>query len=332
VLLGGLSGPLPGIAADGFAWGYASTTVTVSRAVTTAKLTPSTNPVRAGSPVTLTVAIPFVTGFPPTGTVTFFDGLVQIGLSSISPTGTATLGLFAGAGTHSIVAQYSGDSNYLGCTSPVVSVVVNPKITTAISLTAPPSPLFAAATVNLLTKVSFPALDASSKDPTGLVILFDGPTQIGSTVVGVGGIVSLTATFAAGVHSITATYAGDVDYLGSTSAALALTVNPKLIPTITGATSPNPAPAGQTVAIGATVSFPAGSPAPAGTVTFKVGAFPIGSVPISSVVSATSVGSVLKLKPNTAGVYTLTATYNGDSAYNSVTSAPFRLTVSPITF
>jgi hypothetical protein len=67
-----------------------------------------------------------VTGGTPTGTVTFKNG----------PTALATVTLSAGkatytttgipVGTHSITADYNGDSNYATNDSPILSQVVNP--------------------------------------------------------------------------------------------------------------------------------------------------------------------------------------------------------------
>jgi len=64
----------------------------------------------------------------PTGTVTFLDGSTAIGSSALNGSGVATFN-YSGlsVGTHSITSKYSGDSNYNGSTSAVLSQVLGRK-------------------------------------------------------------------------------------------------------------------------------------------------------------------------------------------------------------
>jgi hypothetical protein len=308
---------------DGFvSLAFADLTVVVNKAVTSTSLTAYPNPVRAGSGLTLTAQVPFVAGFPPTGTVTFFEGSTQISSQSISSTGLAFAFLGLATGTHSITARYSGDSNYVGSTSPAVSLIVNPKIVPSFSFTATPSPFYAGVLETLTLAIS-----AVGATPYGSVDFFEGSTKLGTTAVGAGNIATLEVTFAAGTHSLTAQYSGNPDVLPGGPAVLSLLVNPKLTATIAVTVSPNPVHAGDDVAITVTVSFPPGSLKPAGTVTFKAGSTAIATAPIDTVFSATSVGVVVKVRSGAAGTYSLSATYNGDLAYNPVTSPHLTLTV-----
>jgi hypothetical protein len=102
------------------------------KASTTTSLTASPIQVTLGSPLTLSVSVQGGGGSP-TGTVTFLDGtqsissLIALNVNSAASFITTSLG----AGTHSITAQYSGDSNYSASTSPPVTVSVtgvSPKI------------------------------------------------------------------------------------------------------------------------------------------------------------------------------------------------------------
>jgi hypothetical protein len=80
-------------------------------------LSSSQNPSSAGQPVTFTTT---VTGFAPTGTVTFFDGATAIGTRTLTG-GTATLTTSSlTVGSHSIRAEYSGDTNNAPSTSAVL--------------------------------------------------------------------------------------------------------------------------------------------------------------------------------------------------------------------
>jgi hypothetical protein len=102
-------------------------TQTVNKATTTDTLTVSPSPATVGQPVTLTAVLAAVApgGGTPGGVVTFRDGTTTLGMVRMSG-GVATLQTTAlAAGTHSLVAIWYGDSNYIGSTSPVVSETVN---------------------------------------------------------------------------------------------------------------------------------------------------------------------------------------------------------------
>ena len=72
----------------------------------------------------------------PTGTVTFRDGPADLGTGTLNASGQATF-ITSGmaAGTHSITAQYNGDSNFNGSTSPALNQVVRPTTVTIPSAT-----------------------------------------------------------------------------------------------------------------------------------------------------------------------------------------------------
>jgi hypothetical protein len=62
----------------------------------------------------------------PTGTVTFMDGTNVLGIAAVLPGGQAVLNISNLApGQHQIVASYSGDGNFSGSTSSVISVTVS---------------------------------------------------------------------------------------------------------------------------------------------------------------------------------------------------------------
>jgi hypothetical protein len=75
-----------------------------------------------------------VTGFTPTGEVTFTSGATTLGTATLV-NGTATLSdSFAAAGTYSVIASYAGDAENQPSTSNAVSIVVAaPDFTVAIS-------------------------------------------------------------------------------------------------------------------------------------------------------------------------------------------------------
>ena len=107
----------------------ASTTVTinVAQAGTTTALSSSMNPTVYGQAVTFTAtvasAVPLVG--PPTGSVTFFAGATTLGSAPLSG-GVASLAVTSlTVGSDSITAVYSGDPNFAGSPSTVLSQTVD---------------------------------------------------------------------------------------------------------------------------------------------------------------------------------------------------------------
>ncbi len=96
------------------------------KAATTTAVTSSLNPSTAGASVTFSATVTSATAGTITGTATFFDGATQLGTPVTISGGMAayTTSTLTQA-THSITAQYSGDTNYAASTSPPVSQVVN---------------------------------------------------------------------------------------------------------------------------------------------------------------------------------------------------------------
>jgi len=90
--------------------------------------TSSLNPSKVGQSVTLTTTVRqgvLGTGVP-TGTITFMDGSTSLGTAQLSG-GVATLTTAAlGAGTHQIVAAYSGDANFNPNDAAPLAQAVNP--------------------------------------------------------------------------------------------------------------------------------------------------------------------------------------------------------------
>ena len=119
---------------------------TVNKTTTTVTVTAAPNPADAGVPGTLQATVGAPTGVCPsqiqcpTGTVTFFDGGSNLGISSVDGNGSAfVFTTFAPAGSsHAITAQYSGDSNFLGSTSSTLTLVA--KNYTSPFLSSSPNP------------------------------------------------------------------------------------------------------------------------------------------------------------------------------------------------
>jgi YVTN family beta-propeller protein len=110
---------------------------------TTTDLSADNNPAAVGQAVTFTAGVSSTTAGAITGTVTFLDGATSLGSGTLVA-GAATLTTSALAlGSHSITAVYSGDANFGGSTSTVVTEVIatNNPVPVATSL----APTFATA-------------------------------------------------------------------------------------------------------------------------------------------------------------------------------------------
>ncbi len=177
--------------------------------------------------------------------------------------GVATLATSSLAGgTHSITAQYGGDSNYNAAVSTPVSQVVNLASST-VTLASSPNPSTFGASVTLTATVTPGA--------TGTVTFHDGTTSLGTGTISSGVATLTTSSLAVGTHSITAQYGGDTNYNGAVSTAVSQVVN-KASSTVTLASSPNPSTFGASVTLTATVTSGA-----TGTVTFDDGATSLGT-------------------------------------------------------
>jgi hypothetical protein len=130
----------------------------VTKATTTTTLKSSANPSDAGQSVTLTATVTAPTGGTPTGSVTFNDGSTALGSAVTLASGTATLAITTlTAATHSITGVYSGDANYNGSTSAVLSQVVDAPFSvkaTALSPSATISPGGSATSTITLTSAN----------------------------------------------------------------------------------------------------------------------------------------------------------------------------------
>ncbi|MDX3240124.1 Ig-like domain repeat protein, partial [Streptomyces sp. ME03-5709C] len=193
--------------------------VSVVPATSTTVLAVSPNPSVCGQPLTLTATVTVVppgTGVP-SGSVTFFDGNTPLGTAMVvGNTATLLLPGGLGAGTHSLVAVYSGNSCVASSAGSALATVGKAGSTTV--LTTTPNPSLSGQTVTMTATVSAAAPGGGT--PTGTVTFFDGLTPIGTAPV-VGGVATLTkSNFSVGVHTLTASYSGSTCNNPSTSAAV----------------------------------------------------------------------------------------------------------------
>jgi hypothetical protein len=93
---------------------------------TSATLSASANQIVAGANVTFTARVAPQSGSgTPTGTINFFDAQTMLGSATLNAGSAQFTTTTLAAGTHSITATYSGDSNYSASTSSATTVTVS---------------------------------------------------------------------------------------------------------------------------------------------------------------------------------------------------------------
>src|SRR5262249_5363096 len=152
--------------------------------------------------------------------------------------------------------------------------------------------------------------------PTGTVTFLDGNTVLGTAQLNAAGQAMLTVSLGVGNHQLTAVDGGTAAFADSTSAAVAMPVNPAAT-AVTLAPSVNPAVTGQAVTFTATVGVLApGAGTPTGTVTFKDGPGVLGTFAVGADGTARVTTSFA-----TAGDHAITASYSGDANFGASSQA-----------
>ncbi len=294
----------------------------VNQATTTTSVSTSGSPSTYGRSVTLMATVSPADGG---GTVAF-----AVGGTTITGCGSQTLTLgppnavgpssaaascttsSLPAGTDTITATYTGDTDYSGSSGTLAGGQVVNQVPTSTSVAAIPNPSTYGQSVTMTATVS-------GSDGGGTVAFDAGGTTIAGcgakALAGSGGTDTATCTTSSlplGTATITATYSGDTDYGGS-SATLAGGQVVKQAPTSTSVTSSaDPSTYGEAVTYTATVSPTDGG----GTVAFDAGGTTLTGCGAKALAgsggtdTATCTTSSLPL-----GAATITATYTGDTDY-----------------
>jgi hypothetical protein len=262
-------------------------------------------------------------GVAPTGTVTFMNGSDTIGTAnmvgtaataSMLATGTATLTVNnLPAGSNTISAAFSGDSNYAGSVSPPVQlqILLNP---TTLGF----SPANSTVTVNQPLQFAVTPSPVSGLPlPTGTVQVYYNQTggSVSSTLVnGVASITIPANTLTLGTYSLYVSYGGDKVY---GSATTGYNVNVKSSGTVSPIVTIAPQSSITTFPVIVTVAIagPNGDPVPTGSVTLSnPTAYFSYSQPLTSGSATFVLNGGLAYGPNT-----LTASYLGDNTYTAGT-------------
>lgn len=287
---------------------------TISLAPPTIDLTSTTNPAATNESIVIdvTVAPPYVGAATPTGSVTFYNGVTQIGTGTLDLNGAATITIPPlSSGTYPITVQYAGDTNYQAETSSALSLSVEKATVTTLAPVGGPitygqSETFTATVV---------PLNADLATPSGTVTFYDGTTALGTGTLNLSGTATFTTgALAAGSHTIKAVYGSDSIFAMSTSATGTLVVNQSGTSTALAMSAASPS-FGQSVTLTATVAPVApGAGTPTGTVSYYDGASLLGTGTLSSGVAT------LTMSDLSVASHSITAAYNGDPNFQASTS------------
>jgi hypothetical protein len=283
--------------------------LTINQASVGLAVSSGTNPSTWGQSVTLTATLTPQFGGQPSGTVTFTDGTTVLG--SVAPNNNlATLNANTlAAGTHSIKASYSGDTNFQATTSPAISQKVT-MVTTKTVVISSNNPQLVSQPITFTATVTSQYGGAA----TGSIVFKAAGVTL-NTVALSGNQASLTTSFStAGARSITAQYGGDTNNIKSTSAALSQSVDTIIPTTTTLSSSLNPAFVGQAVTLTATVTSGDGTPPDGELITFAKGATNLGTAQLKGGSASLTLSTLI------AGTNTITASYPGDTTFKTSTS------------
>jgi hypothetical protein len=282
-----------------FAPQNATTSFTVAKVASSMTAAVGSNPIAYGTGETLSFSgLPG----PATGSVTFTSGGTTLcTVTDVTASSSCTASSTQPVGSYPVTATYSGDGNYNGTTASTSYVVAKAGITLAASVASDP--------IDYGTAESLSYSGVPSGGTGSVTFTSGGTTLCTVTDVTVATSCSAPSTLAVGSYPVTATYSGDSHY-NSATASTSFVVR-KASPTLTAAASPS------SVSYGTADSLTYGGlPSGAtGSVTFTSGGTTLCTV--TDVTAATSCNTSATLA---LGSYPVTATYSGDSHYNTATA------------
>lgn len=180
---------------------------------------------KLGETVTVTVNVN-ANGSTATGTVQILDGSSPVGSALTLVNGSASLAISTfTAGTHSLSATYSGDSNHAAGTSSAISQVV--RNTVIVALAIDPLTLAFADTTRVTATVT-----SVGGTPKGDIVIEEELADHSDLVLGTCALVSGQCTYAlstlsVGTHTIYIEYGGATGYSSGASSKVVVTVTPR---------------------------------------------------------------------------------------------------------
>ena len=310
---------------------------------------PATAP--ASTSTTLTTVVSG-TGGTPTGTVTFAvtpnaiadcngtaSNVVTLAMTDASSATATCVTQTLLAPSESVVANYSGDTTYTGGASSTANIAVGSPTTLALissgttstagqsvtfTATLGPSPFTPAPSGT----ITFTVLNGSGAPVAGAC----PSTTVSATVLAAS---CTTSTLPVGSYTVSASYTGDTTYAtaSSTPASAALTVS-KATPTLTLTPPTNPSNVGQSISFSANLGPTPFAIAPSGAITFTVTNTGTNTAVAGACSSTTVNAGTLTASCSTstlaAGIYSISASYSGDTNYAGADSTTATQTVNKL--
>ena len=321
-----------------------SGSVTVSQATPSVKVTANPASPALNQSVQYTVDITFPSplnaSLVPGGTVTFSDNGTTInGCSGMSLVVSTPANVYTTAttctepsltgGSHSIVASYTGDTNY-SAAQYSLPLSIGTQSTTS-TITASPTSSTVNGSVTFTASVKGGTATAVTGTATGVA---DGTTTLGqcqlaasqggtwNSTTGIASCTFTSSALALGSHTIAINYSGDSNYASSTGSLNGNGSSFSVSAATTSlalSSSPNPSTVNTPVAFTATLTYPSGSVPLSGTVTFTDNGTTIPCSPVTPTSTGVAVCSDSGLAAS-ATAHTIKATFT-DSKNNFSTSS-----------
>lgn len=159
----------------------------------------------------------------PTGTIVFMNGSTTLNTAMLS-NGVATFSTSTlPAGTYSVTAVYSGDTNFNGSTSAPVTVVVSSTPVPVVTLTTSSAAANSGQSITLTANV---AAFSGSGIPTGMITfqVGDNPLPNGTITLSGGTASYTTSTLPVGTDQLIGFYSGDANFGPNASSEITVTV------------------------------------------------------------------------------------------------------------
>lgn len=291
-------------------------TQVVSLYGTSTAVVSSVNPSTFGQSVTFTASVTATSGsLSPTGKVYFKNnGTVVAAVAMVNGTAAYTTATLP-AGSLAMSAAYSGDANFAVSSTPLTQVVN--QATSNTGLISSVNPSSATQSVTFTATVTSQYVGAV----TGSVTFMNGSKALGSSTITSGKATFTYAFQTTGTNAISAVYGGDSNNQGSTSNVVSQTVTNE-VTTTTVSSSAASAVFGQPLTLSATVTSTYGAIPDGELVTFYDAGASIGT--------GTTTGGVASMNTSslTVGTHTITATYAGDSTFQTSTSKTYKQVIT----
>ncbi len=289
----------------------------VQAATTHTALAASSNTITAGKTITLTATVTG-NGGKPTGTVEFLDGGKSLGTGTLTSGGIAALTTATlSPGSHTLTAQYIGDTNDGASTSPAVAVTVT-SATTQVAVSSSVNPATVTKSVAFTAQVT-----GNGATPTGSVNFELNGASVGTGTLNRSGVASVSVnTLPLGADTIIAAYQGDTNDAAAQGSIVETVVQAKPLLSVTSSTNPS--------ALGATVTFTASLTqfvgTAGGTVSFTSDGVALGSAAVAGDGTASvSTGNLAR------GQHAIVALYSGDTDNAAAQAATLTQTVQQAT-